>query len=314
MRFAVAIDEYVADMRSQGRINSPNTDAAYRRVLGAHCDDVGDRDPATVGRGGVKTTLRRWAHPNSQRQAHAILVSFYDWAMEEELRDTNPARMVRRARERPVAVFRPTREEVVRLMDASLARRRERWVIHLGVLAGARRAELRGFQGRHFARDGWVWFSPDIAKGSRERWVPVLAELEPIVSEIRTTVGASDYVIPSRRSVDPPIHRELVERPDTPISSSGLYKLVQRVGRRAQLGADIGPHTLRHAYGDHVARYAGLKAAQALMGHTSVETTASTYTERPTLDELAVSVHGFAYRRLSTTAHPDTPQRAADAR
>jgi hypothetical protein len=53
---------------------------------------------------------------------------------------------------------------------------------------------------------------------------------------------------------------------------------------------------MRHAYGDHVAKYAGLRAAQALLGHASVDTTASTYVEQPGLDELAVSVHGFAYR------------------
>jgi integrase len=43
-------------------------------------------------------------------------------------------------------------------MDAThgthASRRRERWVIHLGVLAGLRRQELCGLQGRHFARDG----------------------------------------------------------------------------------------------------------------------------------------------------------------
>jgi integrase len=233
MKFAHAIDEYVADMRSQGRINSANTETAYRRVLDAHCDDVANRDPGLTGRGDVKRTLRRWEHPNSQRQAHAILVSFYDWAMEEERRDTNPARMVRRARARSTTVFRPTREEVVRLMDATTGRRRERWVVHLGVLAGARRAELAGLQGRHFARAGWVWFSADIAKGHKERWVPVLGELAPVVEEIRALVGHDDYVIPSRRSADPPHHTRLVERPGVPISSSGLYKMVQRVGRRA---------------------------------------------------------------------------------
>jgi hypothetical protein len=89
--------------------------------------------------------------------------------------------------------------------------------------------------------------------------------------------------------------------------------------------------TLRHAFGDHVARYAGLRAAQALMSAitspgtpdcappkrswaTRASTTAGTYTNRPTLDELAVSVQGFSYRRLSTTAHPATPHDATNAR
>jgi integrase len=62
-------------------------------------------------------------------------------------------------------------------------------VSHLGVCAGIRNAELRGLQRRHFERAGWIHVSADIAKGGRERWVPVLPELEPIVAEILRTVG-----------------------------------------------------------------------------------------------------------------------------
>lgn len=314
MKFARAIDLYVIDLRSQGRINSANTESAYRRVLSNHCDDVSGRDPAKTGRDDVKRTLRRWEHPNSQRQAHAVLTSFYDWAMEEGIRDTNPARMVRRARSRPVSVYRPTLAEVVALLDAA-ASRRERWVIHLGVLAGLRRQELCGLQGRHLLRDGWVWVSSDIGKGNKERWMPVTAELEPVVAEILALVGPSEFVTPSRRTNRPERH-ELGQHdvPGKAISGSGLHRLVKRVGSKAGIAHDIGPHTLRHAYGDHVARYAGLKAAQALMGHASVETTESTYTGRATLDELAVSLHGFSYRRLAAETPTQTPHGDPNAR
>jgi site-specific recombinase XerD len=43
---------------------------------------------------------------------------------------------------------------------------------------------------------------------------------------------------------------------------------------------------MRHAFGDHVARHAGIKNAQALLGHADVGTT-QIYTGAPTLDELA---------------------------
>jgi integrase/recombinase XerD len=299
VKFSAAIDLYVADQQRAGRINSPNTIAAYRAKLDAHCDDVSGRDPAKTGREDVKTTLRRWPHPNSQRQAHAVLTSFYDWTMEEGIRETNPARQVRRARARSVSVYRPTRDEVVRLMDAAdAAGRRERWVVHLGVLAGLRRQELTGLQGRHLAHEGWVWVSADIAKGGKARWVPVLSELEPVVAEIRALTHLSAYVVPSRRSADPPHHTILLERSETRMSGSGMYQLVRRVGVLAQLGAEIGPHTLRHAFGDHVARYAGLRAAQALLGHASVATTEGSYVGRVSRDELAVSVAGFSYHRI----------------
>jgi hypothetical protein len=42
--------------------------------------------------------------------------------------------------------------------------------------------------------------------------------------------------------------------------------------------------------------HAGLRAAQALLGHSSVDTTASTYVDQPGLEEISISVHGFSYR------------------
>jgi site-specific recombinase XerD len=299
MKLSAAVDLFVADRCSQGRINSPNTIAAYRAKLDAHAEDVSERDPSKTGRDDVKRTLRRWEHPNSQRQAHAVLTSFYDWCMEEGIRDTNPARMVRRAKARKVSIYRPTREEVVRLVAAAETQR-ERWAVHLGVLAGLRREEMRLLRKEHFARFGFIHVSSDIAKGNRERWVPVLPELEPIVAEILLLVAPGRYVLPGRRnnSADNTIQRDV----DAPISDGGLHKLVKRVGRRAGLAVEIGPHTLRHAFGDHVTRQAGLKVAQELMGHASSATTESAYTGRATLDELAAGVKGFAYGLAEATA------------
>lgn len=82
MKFTAAIDEYLADMKAQGRINSPRTERSYFSRLAMHADDVSNRDPRATGRQDVKRTLRRWSHPNTQANARAILVSFYDWTME----------------------------------------------------------------------------------------------------------------------------------------------------------------------------------------------------------------------------------------
>lgn len=101
MKFARAIDLYIADMRAEGRINSPRSERSYRGALHHQCDDLHNRDPAYVGREDVKRTLRRWPHPNTQRKNRAILVSFYDWAMEEGYRRDNPARQTRRPKAKP---------------------------------------------------------------------------------------------------------------------------------------------------------------------------------------------------------------------
>lgn len=74
MKFSEAIDLYIGDMRSAGRINSDRTEVSYRSILERHAEDISNRDPRTIGREDVKRTLRRWSHPNTQAGARAVLV------------------------------------------------------------------------------------------------------------------------------------------------------------------------------------------------------------------------------------------------
>jgi site-specific recombinase XerD len=293
LKLSQAIDVYVRDKRSQGRICSDTTERSYRSTLNRHADDVGNRDPRYVGRDDVKRTLRRWGNPNTQRINRSILVSFYDWAMEEGYRKDNPARQTQTPKKRPTTVYRLTRSEAAAMLLATQTRR-ERWAIYLGICAGLRNAELRGLQGRHFLRPGFVWVSADIAKGGRERWVPILADLVPVVAEIRTAVAAEEYVLPAQRFRDPPFNRRREDLGLRPSSSQALRTLVMGIGRRAGIKAHIHPHLMRHAYGDHIARYAGMRNAQFLLGHAGIATT-ETYVGQPTLEELAGSVEGFSY-------------------
>jgi integrase len=306
VKFSHAVDVYIADMRSQGRINSPSTERGYRGCLDAHGEDVANRDPRTTNRDDVKTTLRRWTNPNSQSTRRAILVSFYDWCMEEGIRKDNPARQTRRPRRRKPNVYRFTRVEAMNFLQAAVTVR-ERRACFIGVCAGARNAELRGLQGRHFQRPGWVWISADIGKGGRERWVPVLPDLEPIAEEIRAHVALDEYVLPAQRWRDPGANTRRDDLARHRSSAQALYYLVKRVAARAGVRADVGPHTMRHAFGDHVARYAGMRNAQYLLGHAGIGTTES-YVGEPTLDELAAAVHGLSFLTgLPSGTHPSSP-------
>src|SRR3954468_15375168 len=132
MRFGDAIDEFIEDMRLQGRINSDSTERSYRGTLYKHADDVGNRDPRKVGREDVKRTLARWEHPNTRATCRAALVSFYRWMREEGMRATNPAEETRRPRRRASTTYRLSPGEVHRLIAAARGVR-ERRVIFLGV-------------------------------------------------------------------------------------------------------------------------------------------------------------------------------------
>lgn len=293
MKLTRTIDAFEADMRSQGRLNSDASVRAYRASLTCHAEDVNNRDPRYTGREDVKRTLARWANPNSQRTRRAHLVSFYDWLMEEGYRKDNPARQTRPPRARQSEVYRLTRDEAARMLASALERREQR-AIFLGICAGLRSAELRGLQGRHFQRPGLVHVAPEIAKGGRGRWVPATLELVPVLEEIRANVGLDEYILPAQRWRTPGDNSEKRDYCKRACSAQALYYLVGRVGKRAGIAAHIHPHLLRHAYGDHIARHAGTRNAQFLLGHAGIATT-ETYLGDPTLDDLAAAVAGFSF-------------------
>jgi site-specific recombinase XerD len=214
-----------------------------------------------------------------------MLASFYDWMVEEGLRPDNPARQVRAPRAREPRVRRLTLDEVRAILSAATGRT-ERRIVYLAACAGLRCSELRLLQGLHFARAGWILVSAEMAKGGRERWLPVMVDLEPVVREIRATTEDDHYVLPGTRWIESGRGLAPVERPERPCDRKTIWRTVKRIGRRAGIGTAVHPHQLRHAFADRVTRMAGLHAAQALLGHASIQTTEG-YLTKPSPDELA---------------------------
>jgi integrase len=171
----------------------------------------------------------------------SMLVSFYGWMTEEGLRADNPARQTRAPRGREPRIHRLTLDETRSFLAAARGRT-ERRIAYLGVCAGLRSNELRLLQGRHFARDGWVLVSRDIAKGGRERWVPVMADLEPVVLEIRGTTAPERFVLPATRWVAGERGPVPVECPERPCDPKTIWRAVRGIGRRAGLPVPVHPH------------------------------------------------------------------------
>jgi integrase/recombinase XerD len=319
MKFDVAIDAFIADLRGYGQINSQATEKSYREKLAMHAADCGGRPVEKTGKNDVKRTLRRWQHPNSKNQAHSVLNSFYRWTVEEDIRTTNPAQAVRRARKSQPQINRLTREETSQLLDwaaSSDARHTERWLIYLGICAGLRCKELAETRVEDVMRPGWVHVARTAGKGAKERWVPVIRDLQPIIDEIKLIGPEHGTLLRPRERATLPSIGEYVEV-DRPMARNSIYRLVKAAGRKAGLYQPVTPHTLRHAFGDHIAKYAGLRVAQALLGHESVETTAGTYVDRVSMDEMSVAVSGFSFfsrRDSENEAGVSLPQTAFTAR
>ena len=97
------------------------------------------------------------------------------------------------------------------------------------------------------------------------------------------------------------------------MSPEALWRTVQEVAMRAGIAAHSHPHLLRHAFGDHIAKQAGLRTAQALLRHASVDTTAGTSLDHPGLDESSISVHGFSYARSGSYPSPGGAKKPVEA-
>ncbi len=283
-------------MRALGRLTTDRSVAEYGRTVRKHAEDAEATDPRATTRQDVKRTLRRWSHPNTQRRKRSMLVSFYDWMVEEGLRPDNPARQVRAARAREPRIRRLTLDET-RAVLAAARTRSERRIVYLAACAGLRCSELRLLRGVHFARDGWILISAEMAKGGRERWVPVMVDLEPIVSEIRATTDLDHFVLPATRWRKGDRGLVPIECPERPCDRKTIWRAVRRVGRRAGIGTPVHPHQLRHSFADRVTRLAGLHAAQALLGHSSIQTTEG-YLTRPSPDELVEAMAQVTLARV----------------
>lgn len=293
MKMSFAVDAYLADMRAEGRINSDVSERSYRDVLNWHGEDVQNRDPRYTNRDDVKRTLARWPNPNTRAKRRSYLVSFYDWLVEEGMRPANPARQTRKPKRRPTHVYKLTREETVRVLSAPRSRK-ERWAVWLLGCAGLRSKEARGLQGRHFSRAGWIHVSPEIAKGGKERWIPVVEDLAPVVEEIRAAVPLEHFVFPKPKVADPGVNSRWGYDPLRGCSQQYLWSMMAELGRRAELAGPIGAHSLRHAFTNHIARATRVEVAQALLGHADISTTRG-YMSDPTLDDLADAVRGVRY-------------------
>lgn len=310
MRLTAQIDLFVAEKFAYGDFQSPATERGYRMTLGKLAETVSNRDARTISVAEIKECLRNWTGA-TRATNHSQLASFFDWCRYEGIRKDNPLDQVRRPRVRKSVPYRPTREEAVALRLAARPGREQR-VIDLGLLAGLRAKELLGMQGRHFRRPGAVWVSADVAKGSREGWVPVLAELEATWREIALSVEDDEYVVAHRdqRFVHG-VSSESLD-PSRPASYDALLLLVKRVGRRAGIAREITPHALRHAFGSHIARYAGMREAKFMLRHQDIGTTQA-YTDEPTLDEVSRVVHGLSYGLPPAEPRPE-PLRGPVAR
>jgi integrase/recombinase XerD len=151
-------------------------------------------------------------------------------------------------------------QEVACLLQAALPPR-DRVLLQLAYGCGLRLQELLHVQVRDLDSARMVLHVRQ-GKGNKDRLVPLSLRLLEALRAYWRMARPQTWLFPGHK-------------PGQPLSAGAVQRLFRRVARRAGLTKRCSLHTLRHSYATHLLE-AGvdLLTLKALLGHTSLETTA----------------------------------------
>jgi integrase/recombinase XerD len=150
-------------------------------------------------------------------------------------------------------------EEVVRLLAAALPGR-ERTLLDVAYSCGLRLQELLGLQVRDIDSARMVLHIRH-GKGQKDRLVPLSPRLLAVLRAYWRQYRPARWLFPG-------------VQPSVPLTDGAVQRLCRRAARRAGLGKQVTPHTLRHSFATHLLdRGADIRSVQELLGHQSLSTT-----------------------------------------
>lgn len=288
MLLSEAIAALLVATRADGR--SPATVASYQRKLKplvAHLGDVPVTDVMLQNLRGYVTQLldrdMRWTdHPMHSAQpgtlspftirSYVVAVKrLFSWLADEGIIVSNPARRLKRPQARRTESKGISRVDLVRLLnttaDGGRADLRDRAIILLLADTGCRVGGLCGLQ-----LDD-VSFAHNLIrlreKGGKERFAPFLPLTARVLREwmeVRAYRGAAWLFV----SLGPKARGRL--------STGAVGQMLKRRGKMAGCEGPVNPHSFRHAFArTYLLNGGDLASLSQLLGHASVEVTASYY-------------------------------------
>ncbi|WP_312672018.1 site-specific tyrosine recombinase XerD [Microbacterium sp.] len=297
MQLDRALDAYLRHVTIERGL-SAHTVGAYRRDLEGYrdwlaaegIDDTADITPAVVDR---FVADRASAEPAPAATSLARLQSsvrgWHRFLTREGIEADDPTGRLRppkTPRRLPKAL---TIDQVERLLAAPSAEEplgiRDRALLELLYATGARVSEAVGLDVDDMAHGEVLRLR---GKGSKERIVPVgsyaRAAVDAYLTRVRPELAAK-----GRASA-----RLFLGARGAPLSRQSAWLVIRSAAERAQLTAEVSPHTLRHSFATHLLQGgADVRVVQELLGHSSVATT-----------QIYTHVSVDALRDIYATSHP----------
>ncbi len=206
--------------------------------------------------------------PRSGARLISTLKQFYLWAIEQGLRQDDPAADLatpKLPRSLPKAM---TESEVELLLQSPDLETplglRDKAMLELLYATGLRVSELVSLRGEQLSlAQGVVRVR---GKGSKERLVPLGDEAQHWIER---------YLREARAELHPhPEPALFITQRGAAMTRQGFWALIKRYALVAGVRASMSPHTLRHSFATHLLNHgADLRVVQLLLGHSDLSTT-----------------------------------------
>jgi integrase/recombinase XerD len=288
------VDEYLNFLAVE-RGASLNTLDAYSRDIHQFLGFAtagGVSSPLAVTSGNVTAFLGelrdQGLSSTSMNRKLAAIRGFYKYLLREARLEENPLARVQIARTWMRLPGTLSREEMDTLLaqpaDATPAGIRDRAILELLYATGIRVSELGTLTLNRVNRQ--MGFLVTVGKGRKERIVPVgrsaLQWLGRYVEQARPV-----FLKKRTSSV------LFLNRSGEGFTRQGLWKLIKKYARMANLERKVHPHTFRHSFATHLLEGgADLRSVQVMLGHADISTTQIyTHVTRDRLKEIHRKFH-----------------------
>lgn len=266
------LDGYIAWLSEQGFTDTSEVTA---QVIGRFIEERSSEvpPPAATSLARLQSSVRGW---------HRYLAR-------EGIEQDDPSGRLRppkAPRRLPKAL---TIDQVERLLQAPSSEEpigiRDRALLELLYATGARVSEAVGLDVDDLAHGDVLRLR---GKGSKERIVPIGSFARDAVDAYLTRVRPG-LATKGRASA-----RLFLGARGAPLSRQSAWLAIRSAAERAQITAEVSPHTLRHSFATHLLQGgADVRVVQELLGHASVATT-----------QIYTHVSVDALRDIYATSHP----------
>lgn len=297
MLLARALDSYLRHVTIERGL-SDHTVSAYRRDLDGYITWLSEQGVADTSEvtakviGGFIEERSSEVPPPAATSLARLQSSVRGWhryLAREGIEQDDPSGRLRppkAPRRLPKAL---TIDQVERLLQAPSSEEpigiRDRALLELLYATGARVSEAVGLDVDDLAHGDVLRLR---GKGSKERIVPIGSFARDAVDAYLTRVRPG-LATKGRASA-----RLFLGARGAPLSRQSAWLVIRSAAERAQITAEVSPHTLRHSFATHLLQGgADVRVVQELLGHASVATT-----------QIYTHVSVDTLRDIYATSHP----------